>query len=99
LFRFNKIPFTCTYLPGKMNLKVTFGLCWVAFTTYSWTMAEFELDLLHSPGHILVLCFYCVAAVAVAAWFLRPRKDGPPTREIIFEDNPAGMLQALDLER
>ena len=46
LLNFRKIPFTCSYQPGKANITVLGVFYWFAFTTYAYTMATFERWLL-----------------------------------------------------
>lgn len=49
LCRFHKVPFTCSYVPGKANLKLLWPLYALALTAYaSWT-ARLELWLLGRP--------------------------------------------------
>ncbi len=35
LLRFHKVPFTCSYIPGKANVKLLWPVYLVALTTYS----------------------------------------------------------------
>src|SRR5208337_3844534 len=39
---FDKVPFTCSYFPGRTNLSVLFVLYLYGFTTYSFNMADLE---------------------------------------------------------
>ncbi|MDE3178336.1 MAG: hypothetical protein KGM47_01645 [Acidobacteriota bacterium] len=49
LYSFRKIPFTCSYLPGKANLPALGALCWVAFAIYAYSAASLEKWMLHEP--------------------------------------------------
>ena len=49
VYRFHKVPFACSYVPGKANVKLLWPLYALALTAYaSWT-ARLELWLLGSP--------------------------------------------------
>jgi len=61
---FRKVPFTCSYLPGKVNLVFLAVIYVLGFTVYSGTMASLELQLERRP--VAAICFLA-AATAVAA--------------------------------
>lgn len=46
LMNFRKVPFTCSYQPGKAYITVLGVFYWFAFTTYAYTMATLERWLL-----------------------------------------------------
>ena len=46
---FDKIPFTCSYLPGKANLPYSAGLYFGIFATYSTAMASIGYQALTQP--------------------------------------------------
>lgn len=54
LFRFQKIPFTCAYLPGKANLKLLWPAYMLAFTTYAYTLTTLESWMLREPVRFAV---------------------------------------------
>jgi hypothetical protein len=97
LLRFDKIPFTCSYLPGKANLPFSAGLYFAVFATYSTAMATLGYRVLTAPGW---LPFFTLAAVLAAlafalAWRKRQRLEtsGP----LVFDDEPEQLL-ALRLD-
>ncbi len=49
IFRFDRIPFTCTYTPGSANLKLWWPAYLFGFTNYAYTMTELEQRLLRQP--------------------------------------------------
>ena len=65
LLRFDKIPFTCTYTPGKANLKLWWWAYLFGFTNYAYTMTELEQKLLQRPR--LFIPFFAVA-LALLLW-------------------------------
>ena len=68
LCRFHKVPFACSYVPGKANLKLLWPLYALALTAYaSWT-ARLELWLLGRPLWWGIACGTLLAGlVAVIA--------------------------------
>jgi hypothetical protein len=49
LHDFRKIPFTCSFLPGKSNLHMTFVLCILLLLNLTYWCAEFERRALSDP--------------------------------------------------
>jgi hypothetical protein len=92
----HKIPFTCSYLPGKSNLHVTFWLCVLVLPAFVAKAAELEVIALSSltPGALLI-------GVLMALWFaLRwwttqaAESEGSAAE---FEDSPADEVLTLKL--
>ncbi|HWR50383.1 MAG TPA: hypothetical protein VN428_04720 [Bryobacteraceae bacterium] len=42
---YRKIPFACSYLPGKSNLKLTFGMYVVVFMMAAWTVTNMAVGM------------------------------------------------------
>ena len=84
LFEFWKIPFTCSYPPGKANVTLLWIFYWVGFTTYAYSMATLEVWMVRRP--VRLLWFYAAAA-ALWGWFQwqRRRWDRVGTT-LVFED-------------
>ena len=59
LMWFRKIPFTCSYFPGKTSMAVMFFALSGGFSTYSWSMADLEARWIDGPP---VAAFYLVIA-------------------------------------
>lgn len=88
---FNKVPFTCSYLAGKVNLVGLSVLYVFGFTAYSSTMARFEMWLAGRPAAALV--FFAVAA---AGWVAMDRlRAASPTLE--FEDLEEPAVLTLEI--
>ncbi len=51
LFKFEKVPFTCSYLPGKMNVQVVFWGAVFLVTLLSVTASLYEQQVLRDPWH------------------------------------------------
>jgi len=54
--RTGKLPFTCTYLPGKSRVFALWPFHLLAFGTYSVVMAQVERVLLQRPARLIVVC-------------------------------------------
>jgi hypothetical protein len=94
LLNFHKLPFTCSYQPGKLNLTLTALFFCVAFTTYAYTMASIERALLAWPAAFLVVCAAGLAGVVVLArWRAKLLARG----RIIFDDEPDVVVRTLDI--
>ena len=95
LCRFHKVPFACTYVPGKANVKLLWPLYALALTAYaSWT-AQLELWLLARPLWWGVACGALLAGLATAiVW--RRRTLAPP---LTYEETVDPAVQVLGVMR
>jgi hypothetical protein len=95
LLHFQKMPFTCSYLPGKGNLGVRVMAYWFAFTTYAYAMARLEVLLLANPLAMFIFC-----GVVLAAWggLIAHRNQMLHLgAELIFQEEPEPVVQTLEL--
>ena len=79
LFKFPKIPFTCSYLPGRANLK---GLCFpyfLFFVTYAYAMAKLEAWLFDNPLYFVLFNAFAIPALVIAVMY----------RNDLWNSNPA----------
>jgi hypothetical protein len=89
---FHKVPFTCSYLAGKVNL-VGLGVVYLlGFTMYSSTMAGFEEWLENRPA--AAAAFVAVLAASWALLEYRPRWEGA----LEFEDDGEPDVRTLEIE-
>ena len=97
LYRFHKVPFACSYVPGKANVKLLWPLYALALTAYaSWT-ARFELWLLGSPLRWSVACGTLLAClVTIIAWRRRPLASTSPLQ---YEEAVDPAVQVLGVMR
>jgi hypothetical protein len=93
---FRKIPFTCSYLPGKSKAHLVFWFGIIPLVVAIDTAVELEQRAMASP-----LSYLCVAVTLVAAAFAARRvtdrsanRNGP---EIQFEESPSDGLVVLGL--
>ena len=95
LMNFRKIPFTCSYQPGKANITVLGVLYWLAFTTYAYTMATLERWLMQDDARwvgFLVLMLVVLGGLVV---FRKTRLLG--RSGLVYEDEPNPEVQTLGL--
>jgi hypothetical protein len=92
---FRKIPFTCSYFPGKTSMAMMFLLYLAGFTTYSWTMADLEARLIAQPRNLILFYVVVVAALRGLSW-LAKRELGVDDA-LIYEDEPDPIVRCLEL--
>jgi hypothetical protein len=94
LIGFYKVPFTCSYLPGKANVQLQFWGLLIALIAFVVPCAEFEQSALHdSMKSALMLGFLFVASCALF-FFNRYRAR---SAVIYFEELPDEVITTLGL--
>src|SRR5205807_186673 len=94
-FSFNKVPFTCSYLPPKSHMAFLAGAYLYGFTIYTFTMASLELWIGESWQRTVAF-FVCVAATLVClSWYRRHTYD--QTLRIVYEDDGDPLVRQLNL--
>lgn len=96
LWEWQKVPFVCSYLPGKQNIALTFVAYWMAFGVYAYTTATFELWCLREPVRLLMLVGLLLAAFAKIRM---GRKDPWGKLALKFEDEIEPVVATLGLTR
>ena len=95
LIWFRKIPFTCSYFPGKTSMAVMFFLYLAGFTAYSWSMADLEAKLLNEPAQLLL--FYAVIAASLYGLARLEKRELGVDDSLIYEDEPDPIVRSLEL--
>jgi predicted permease len=95
LLGFEKIPFTCSYLPGKANVKALWPVYLMLFGVYAYGSAKLEYGLLARPGSLVIFCLAAVAGTAGLRRYSR-RKHGTGFH-FVFEDLPEPAVRTLDI--
>ena len=92
-----KVPFTCTYFPGKARLTTLWPAYLVAFTTYAYTAGALEADiLLYSRTAYLWVC--SLLATAIVAMEIRRRFALRNVPGLLFEEvDPNAMFTGFSL--
>jgi hypothetical protein len=95
LYTLRKIPFTCSYLPGKAGIHIAFWVCVMFFLRLLHEAAELEGRLLHR----LLSGIMMIVIVALAAIGMRrlsaSRADS--TEELLFEEAYPAEVTSLGL--
>jgi hypothetical protein len=94
LVGFYKVPFTCSYLPGKTNIQFAFWGFVVVLIVLAVSFAPLEMDALGSPFRYASLCVGLIA-VALGLWaFNRYRAK---SAILYFEELPDPVITTLGL--
>jgi hypothetical protein len=92
---FRKIPFTCSYFPGKTSMAVAFFVYLAGFTTYSWSMAGLEEALLRAP--LKLIFFFAAGALALVGLARLEKRELSVDDVLIYEDEPDPVVRSLEL--
>jgi hypothetical protein len=92
---FRKVPFTCTYFAGKINLTGLVALYVLGFTTYSDWMAQIEVWLLQFPAAAISSVGGLLAARWALVCWLRRVQEHRAQLEYV-EDEPE--IRTLSIE-
>src|SRR5262249_6344404 len=92
---FRKVPFTCSPLPGKVNLVFLSVLYVFGFTFYSSYMASFEDWLWKRPGVSVV--FFVVVSAGLGAIARARGRMLSNTSDLTFEDDADPSVRQLGL--
>ncbi len=93
-YRFPKIPFTCSYLPGASRSIFLYPIYYFGFASFAYAAAHLEILLAGNPQHFLY--FYGLAAVLIL--FLMRRTADRDEGKIRFEEQSRVAPIYLDLK-
>jgi hypothetical protein len=91
-----KIPFACSYLPGRSHIHVTFLLWLYVVGIVVVGAAVGERDALERPAKITAIVATLAAAAAISM-VQNNRLARPSQAELRFEEVPPGQLVRLEL--
>ena len=94
-FNFNKVPFTCSYLPAKSHLAFLGGAYLYGFTLYTFTMEIFEAWVGANP--VRTGLFFVITTATLACIFFYRRGGGHARLEIVYEDDRDPVVRQLNL--
>jgi hypothetical protein len=94
LVNFEKLPFTCSYLPGKANLKVSWPIYLFGFTTYVSVFLTLEYWMLQRPVRFVWLA--AVIALVELALFIYRWRVGRDVA-LVFDEQPEPLVRTLNL--
>ncbi|GGA74404.1 hypothetical protein GCM10011507_27280 [Edaphobacter acidisoli] len=95
LYTFPKIPFTCSYLPGKANIHFVFWVCIMVAVQVLYGAAKFESNTLRHLLNSLLMLLALAAAVAIMHALARMHTE--PSQNLLFEEEYAPDLITLKL--
>jgi hypothetical protein len=96
LLRFHKIPFTCSFLPGKANVQFAFWAYLLVLIPFTEKSARFEQSALEDPlKYVLALSFVGIVALALWVWNTLQAKSAI----LNFEELPPAEILGLGLGR
>ncbi len=93
---FQRIPFTCSYLPGKTNIQVTFVFSVLVVFTFLNYCAELELRSIAHPARYWSIAAAMAILIAIARWRMR-LETSVDEIGIQFEDEGSPAIQGLGL--
>jgi hypothetical protein len=90
-----KIPFTCSYPPGKANVTILWVGYWVAFLLYAFSMANLESWMVTRPRRLIP--FYLIVAMLFAGFEWWRRRADAVGVSLTFDDaaDPAVLTLGL----
>ncbi len=94
--KFNKIPFACSYLPGKEKLQLFWIIYLFAFLAYINLMSWIELQLLKAPRNFFIffgITFFTILGIRVYQHFFFYKRTG-----IKYEEVPEPLIIGFDYE-
>lgn len=98
LLGFEKIPFTCSYLPGKTNIQVVFWIGVLVLVPLLDKAAQYEQQSLHSVlGYIILLAFLGAIAGTLRWRSISKLKAGETI--LHFEELPPAEIIPLGLHK
>jgi hypothetical protein len=96
LLRFEKLPFACTYIPGRANIKAFWLPYLLSFVVYSFETTALELKLLQDIYTYIAFVFIAVALIIglgiYRSAFLKANNA------IRFEEEPENAVNVLTIE-
>ena len=95
LITLSKIPFACSYLPGKLNVQYSFWALLVAFLPL-FEFTEYEQPALPHPGQMAIF-FAALVLAAAAAWLANRSRSRSAT--LYYEEQLPEIITTLGLSR
>jgi hypothetical protein len=95
LVGFAKLPFTCSYVPGKANLKTFWWMYVAAFGIYVSFFSAFEYLILQQPS--LIIGLVVLAAACKTGTYFYHRHLWAEDFAIVFDDRPEPAVMTLNL--
>jgi hypothetical protein len=94
LIGFYKVPFTCSYLPGKSNIQFIFWGFVIFIITVALPAAEFELGSFNGPFRYVCM-MVVLSGAAIWLWAFNRRRASAAI--LYFEELPTELITTLKL--
>lgn len=94
LINFDKVAFTCSYLPGKANVQVIFWGAVFVWIILGTLIGTFEIRALHNPGSFVEMCLVVLGMIGVVGAYNRVHAR---CAELYFEDVEPEIMTKLGL--
>lgn len=89
------VPFTCTYLPGQLKLRVRWPFFFVLWLNMTFTLADWGVWALGNPRRTAQLAGVLAATwLALRVWNLLHARR---IREFVYDEQPPPLVATLDL--
>jgi hypothetical protein len=95
LCTFRKVPFTCSYLPGKANIHFVFWASLMFFIRLLREGAAFESRMLNYISSSMVVIVFLAAVVACMRWLTEVRTRSAD--QLLFEEEYPVEIVSLKL--
>jgi hypothetical protein len=95
LIWFRKIPFTCSYFPGKTSMAGMAGIFVITFYLYVVAMSRFQRVWIHAPAGLVV--FFVICGVVLAGLRKLETRELSVDDVFIYEDQPDPEVRTLEL--
>lgn len=92
--KYHKIPFACSYMPGKEKLHVYLGLYIIGFVIYYFLTTSVAMILLQNPVYLSIFWIGILAGI-LGIRFYQNHYFYPRT-EIIYEEEIEPAMVTLD---
>jgi hypothetical protein len=95
-WNYNKIPFTCSYLPGKAKMHYFWVVYFLGFLSFGTGLSHLAFNLLKNPVNYLY--FSGVGIVFLSGMKLYTRRLSPNKIELKYEENPEPAVISLTVQ-
>lgn len=92
---FRKIPFTCSYFPGKTSMAVVTLIYIAGFVSYVLWMGKLEARLIDAPAGLAI--YYALSILALAGLERLEQRELSIDDVLIYEDQPDPVVRSLEL--
>jgi len=89
-WNYRKIPFACSFLPGKAKMQYYFVVYFIGVLTYGTLLSMLSLQLIHAK--IRYICTFSAVLIFLFAIKLYRERKIYPGKQILYEENPEPVM-------